>query len=341
MTPPVLSNIPADVTVECGEDLPVIAAPTATDNCDGDLTFTPDVFETTSDDCDMIHVITRTWIVTDACGNAATATQVTTVVDTTNPVITCPSNVTVDCNESTDPSSTGSASAVDACGMTTIEYLDGPTTGDCPMSFVRTWTATDDCGNTSTCDQTISIDDNDAPTFTDVPSDLTLDCSDPVPATDATATDVCSGTVTVTQNDVTAGECPTVITRTFTATDACGNSATATQTITIDDTTAPVLSVASGDITVQCEGDVPAPGTVTATDDCDADVTITFSESNNLEGEEICEISDAIGTNPDYWSVLINGLPAGLTSSWVLDGPSTFVTFADGTAILEGNCCCC
>jgi hypothetical protein len=37
------------------------------------------------------------------------------------------------------------------------------------------------------------------------------------------------------------GTCPLVVTRTYTITDACGNAATVTQTISIDDTDAPVI----------------------------------------------------------------------------------------------------
>ena len=40
----------------------------------------------------------------------------------------------------------------------------------------RTWTATDDCGNTSTCVQTITIDDTVDPTFDATPGDLTAQC---------------------------------------------------------------------------------------------------------------------------------------------------------------------
>src|SRR5260221_8326028 len=42
------------------------------------------------------------------------------------------------------------------------------TPGNCPQEFsvTRTWTATDDCGNTSTCSRTISVTDNTAPTIT-------------------------------------------------------------------------------------------------------------------------------------------------------------------------------
>ena len=46
-------------------------------------------------------------------------------------------------------------------------------------------------------------------------------------------------------SETTAGDCTGnyTITRTFTAMDVCGNSSMATQTITVQDTTAPMLSI--------------------------------------------------------------------------------------------------
>ena len=67
------------------------------------------------------------------------------------------------------------------------------------------------------------------------------------------ATDIC-GEVTIDVVEVTTpGACAGdyTITGSFTATDVCGNSTSATQTITIIDTTAPVLSIPD-DYTAEC-----------------------------------------------------------------------------------------
>ena len=66
--------------------------------------------------------------------------SVVVIVDTTDPVITtCPPDVTIDFNDSTDPADTGEAVAEDDCFEVTITYDDSEIT-ECPSSFTRTWT---------------------------------------------------------------------------------------------------------------------------------------------------------------------------------------------------------
>ncbi len=62
---------------------------------------------------------------TDACGNSSQQTFDVTVLDAQAPVITCPANVTIECDESILPANTGSATAVDNCDPTpNISYAD-------------------------------------------------------------------------------------------------------------------------------------------------------------------------------------------------------------------------
>lgn len=92
-------------------------------------------------------------------------TQVT-IDDTKAPVITCPADVTIECDESTDPSNTDTATASDDCDASpTIDYSDFETSGTCPQekTIIRTWTASDACGNTSSCVQTIKVVDTTPP----------------------------------------------------------------------------------------------------------------------------------------------------------------------------------
>ena len=115
-------------------------------------------------DCPVKVTLTCFFVAVDACGNtSATATSTINIIDDAAPVITCPSDITVDCTSSLDPMATGMATAIDACGDATVSYTDGAITGTCPQTLVRTWTATDECGLTSSCTQTITITDTTAP----------------------------------------------------------------------------------------------------------------------------------------------------------------------------------
>src|SRR4030095_15079204 len=70
--------------------------------------------------------------------------------------------------------------------------------------------------------------------------------------------------------------------------DCSGNvSGTVSQTITVQDTTDPVLSGCPTEtqITVDCLADVPAAPEVTATDACQGSVEVVFSQTSSNENE--------------------------------------------------------
>ena len=156
------------------------------------------------------------------------------------------------------------------------------TNGSCPDSYklTRTWTATDNCNNTATGSQVIDVQDITKPVLVNVPSNITVECSAiPTPSV-VTATDNCDADVTVTMVEVrTNGSCPDSykLTRTWTATDNCNNTSTGAQVIDVQDITKPVLVNVPSNITVECSA-IPSAAVVTATDNCDADVTVTMVE---------------------------------------------------------------
>ena len=69
------------------------------------------------------------------------------------------------------------ATASDNCGVVTIEVMSETTTGDAAGNYtiVRTFTATDDAGNSSSATQTITVQDTTAPEFSFVPADYTVE----------------------------------------------------------------------------------------------------------------------------------------------------------------------
>lgn len=235
-TAPMIVQCPGYIQVTCeqGTDPSMTGVPTATDNCDPAPTAT---YSDSVDNgqCPIASIITRTWTVSDACGNTATCLQTIKVRDTRRPVLTCPPDRTINCGESKQPSNTGYATATDGCDTNPrITYCDD-VCGQCPKIIRRTWRATDDCGNCATCVQTITVVDNQAPVIT-CPPDVTRSCgqsTSPGSTGRATAEDNCDSCPDVSYCDTRVGCCPgpVTITRVWTARDRCGNRSTCTQVI--------------------------------------------------------------------------------------------------------------
>ncbi len=281
---------PGNVTVDCTATTQPAGTgtATATDNCGGTVTIGHSD-SIASGSCAGNYVITRTWTATDECGNTASCPQTITVTDTHGPVITCPANTAVNCAATTQPAGTGMATATDDCsGVASITYSDSIAAGSCAGDYVitRTWTAADNCGNASSCNQTITVTDTHGPTVT-CPASVTVDCAattQPAGTGTPTVTDDCSGVASVSFSDsIALGSCAGnyVISRTWSAIDNCGNaSSTCVQTITVQDTHGPTISCPPN-TTVDCAATTQPSGTgsATATDDCSGVASITHSDS--------------------------------------------------------------
>jgi large repetitive protein len=284
VTAPVLT-VPANVTVECSE-VPAVGTATATDNCDANVTVTYQGETRADGTCADSYTLTRTWKASDNCLNETTLSQTITVQDVTAPVLTVPANVTVECSE---VPAVGTATATDNCDANVTVTYQGETRADgtCADSYTltRTWKASDNCLNETTLSQTITVQDVTAPVLT-VPANVTVECSEVPAVGTATATDNCDANVTVTYQGetLTDGTCADsyTLTRTWKASDNCLNETTLSQTITVQDVTAPVLTVPAN-VTVECS-EVPAVGTATATDNCDANVTVTYQGETRTDG---------------------------------------------------------
>ncbi|MDN3492085.1 T9SS type B sorting domain-containing protein [Winogradskyella bathintestinalis] len=291
-TAPLIDNTTLEnINIECASSadgtleswLANNAGATATDNC-GLVTWTNNYDSNTNLNCEDggISVI---FTATDDCGNSSTVSATYSVIDTVAPILTVPSDITIECNQSIDPSITGMASAEDECAETDITYEDSEeiTCGNA-KSITRTWTATDTCGNTVSVNQIINVQDTTAPTFT-VPQDLTIECNGDTQDLNITGdvtdeSDNCSTDLNATFTDnIIDGNCPGefMITRTWSLTDDCNNTTTLVQTITVQDTAAPVFNeMLPSDIDAECDA-IPAADTLTATDSCGT-VEVTFEE---------------------------------------------------------------
>jgi hypothetical protein len=273
-TAPVLSAAPLDETVECSS-VPVAAILTVTDNCD-----TPEVLykeERINGASNNNYTLTRTWTATDVAGNSSIKTQLITVEDRTAPVLSAaPSDVTVECDS---VPVAAILTVTDNCDIPEVLYKEERINGASNNNYTltRTWTATDVAGNGSFTTQLITVEDTTAPVLSAAPSDVTVEC-DLVPvAAILTVTDNCDTPEVLYKEERINGASNNnyTLTRTWTATDVAGNSSFKTQLITVEDTTAPLLSAAPSDVTVECDS-VPVPAILTVTDNCDVSAVVHY-----------------------------------------------------------------
>ncbi|MEQ1744423.1 MAG: HYR domain-containing protein [Saprospiraceae bacterium] len=288
VTKPTFVSFPADATVQC-DNLPAIATPTASDNCDASVNIAYNGESRTDGACSNTYLLKRVWTITDNCSNTATAVQNITVLDQIKPAFTTvPADATVSCSA---VPAVGTPTATDNCTASVTVSFNGQTQvdGACPNTYVlkRQWTAADACGNTETAVQTISVQDVQRPVFTVSPPDVTVECSN-VPAVAApVATDNCTANVTIVYDGEsrTNGSCPDtyVLLRKWTAADACGNTETADQVITVRDLTRPAFTAVPANVTVDCST-IPAVDTPTASDNCDNAVAIIYDGETRTNG---------------------------------------------------------
>lgn len=230
--------------------------------------------------CSQTGTFLVTLQVTDAGGNTDECTMNATIKDMTNPVVTPPANIVVECatfNPNNPATSGGSATATDNCTVSSVTYStadDIITPGGCDNEFTikRKWVATDASGNTGFAFQMISVEDNAAPVWnlqtsvigeTDVPTfcdgPIAIEITNPGEITDA------CGDVTVTftvdyptpsfgYTDIVVPQVMPLNTEfiayfpigtsvvTLLATDACGNTASHTVSVIIKDTQGPIFA---------------------------------------------------------------------------------------------------
>ena len=184
---------------------------------------------------------TVTWIATDASGNTSTALQRVTVVDTTPPALSVPSDITAEATGIETVVHIGTATATDIFAVTI--------TNNAPPSYVVgtttvSWTATDANGNILAKTQRITVVHTSQLVLT-APTDVTAQATGVetvVAIGTATAVDVFPVTIT---NDAPVGFKLGINTVTWTATNTFGDVATSYQLITIIDTVLPAITINS------------------------------------------------------------------------------------------------
>jgi len=183
-TPPTFTSVfPPDVTLACGSIVPAAPSVTATDFCDPSVAITLNEVSTKTNNntcTDFSYIVTRTWVATDDCGNTASHTQKTTVLDNAAPVFSnMPGPITLftqDFNSllcSAPVVLTLTNSNISDCeGFGNLTVTNNSPFGSGGANASGTYpvgttavkfTATDKCGNSSMATVNVTVVDNSKP----------------------------------------------------------------------------------------------------------------------------------------------------------------------------------
>jgi hypothetical protein len=271
-----------DITVALDENGQASITPSDVDGGSSDntdcITLTIDVDGNYS--CADLGANTVVLTITDDAGNSDNCTATVTIVDETNPVITCAGSIferTADDNCKYEMGSNGfDATADDNCTVVSIinDYNETSTLNGAIFELgetVVTWTATDQSGNTDECQITIVVVDETAPFVTNCTADIEVSndpgvCGAIVDYDTPEFDDNCDGALQLVRTAGPASgsffpEGTTTIS--WVAIDDAGKvSETCTFTVTVNDDEAPVIA--------DCPADIVANSTL---NECDQDIT--------------------------------------------------------------------
>lgn len=272
---PVIVTPPSDYNATCAMDgqvqlnnwLDTLGGAVATDGC-GNLTWVFSWVDTSGatlngvpnggpypvlNTLDCAGGLDVTFTVTDICDNSTSATATFSRIDTIPPVIlidedsihlTCLDTIPLDTPQVSD----------DCNGQVIITYQDINSTESCnghPEIVVRTWTASDECGNETTATVTYFRIDSMPPTF-ELPSDSVEFCSVDTLMLIELADNCDPSPISSFVDVVTGSICHQTLERTWTVSDACGNTASATQTFDLSDFAPPVIQYSPGHFVYTC-----------------------------------------------------------------------------------------
>lgn len=277
--PPVLTlNGAATITLACGTPY-VEPGATSVDTCDAGLGA---VGIAGNADVNTPGTYTRTYTISDAAGNPASATRTINVTDTVPPVLTLTgaNPLVVACGAPfTDPGAT----ALDACaGVLNSVQPSGVVDTNTPGDYIRTYTVSDPEGNPAQITRAVQVVDTVPPVVTLTgAATVTFACGTAFTDPGATALDACEGPLAPVVTGSVNTAIPGNYTLTYAATDASGNVGQATRTVAIVDTASPVLTL-NGDatITIACGTAFTDPG-ATALDACEGPLTPVVTGSVN------------------------------------------------------------
>jgi N-acetylneuraminic acid mutarotase len=288
-TPPTFSDVPAPIIVEQSsrDGTPVaVSLPLAADSVDPNPAVrsdAPAVFPLGT------TVVTFTAI--DAAGNLATATTEVTVVDTSPPVfVRIPEAVTIEqTGFSGTPFAVPMPTVSDICDAAPKVASDAPAVFPLGTTVV-TYTALDAAGNGSSATTTVTVHDTTPPVFSAVPGPVVVEQTDrngtPVSVARPAASDACDAAPKILSDAPPVFPLGSTVV-TFTAVDASGNKAAATTTVTVRDTTAPVISSVTA-----------SPGELSPPDHLLKPVTLSVSATDICDSAPKCKITSVTSNQP-------------------------------------------
>ncbi len=277
-TPPVLS-LPANIVVEAAGPSGTVVnfTATATDNVDGARTVT---CNPVSGSTFPIAITTVNCSASDTRGNTTNGSFTVTVQDTTAPALTLPANITQEATGPLGNTVTFSATATDIVDGAVPVTCVPPSGSAFPISTTTVnCSASDTRGNTANGSFTITVQDTTPPTLT-LPANILQEATGAggnVVTFVTSANDIVDGALSVTCAPPSGSTFPIAITAVnCSATDTRGNTAIGSFTVTIQDTTAPTLTLPAN-MTLEATGPSGAVANfiVTASDVVDSTPTVT------------------------------------------------------------------
>ena len=328
---------------------------------------------TTSDNCGSIASVTQsppagtsilgettttvTLTVTDSNGNQNTCDFDVITVDTTDPAITCPADITTS-NDTGDCSAvvtyTAPVGTDDCTGASTTQTAGLPSGSAFPVgTTTNTFEVTDAAGNSTTCSFTVTVNDTEDPAIT-CPADISVTGTSSAGAvvtyTTPVGTDNCTGATTTQTAGLPSGSTFPLgtTTNTFEVEDASGN--TTSCSFTVEVTGVPPSIVCPADIVVDNDSG-----------NCDAIVTFAATETTGVPASVITYSQDpgtafpvgvttvtatatnAVGTDQCTFTITVNDTeapaitcPADITVSNDTGDCSAVVTYT--TPVGTDNC---
>ncbi len=263
--------------------------------------------------------------------------------DMTPPTINCPTIVSVfpadnTCSAIVSDLAAAAEVSDNYSAVENIMVMQSPAAGATLGlgTHVITLTATDEAGNSTSCETTLTVVDTTAPVVTLLgDASIVVECHSAFLDPGATAGDACAGSLPVSMTGLVDVNTPGTYLLTYSAIDPAGNSSGVTRTVSVVDTTAPfIVLLGEATIVVECHGSFTDPG-ATAADLCSGDLTGNIAVSGSVDttspGDYVLtySVADASG-NP--------AIPATRTVSVRDTTPPTITCPAPLTLSVGANC---